>query len=210
MTYTQNLWVFFVLLFGIIVLPGMDMFFVLTNSLTGGKARGLAATAGVMLSSVYYSIFGAFFVGAISKLAPSLITIILFAGAAYMAWIGFTLLKSSIFVDDIGKANARSMWSAVRQGFVSSILNPKAYVFILATYPVFIQRSFGPIWQQAIVLCILALFTQLIIYGGLVFAATKSRDLMISNPTATIWIGRVAGLMFMSVAVLTVWHALSH
>jgi threonine/homoserine/homoserine lactone efflux protein len=51
MSYTQNLWLFFVLLFGIIIVPGMDMFFVITNSLIGGKARGLAATAGSMLSS---------------------------------------------------------------------------------------------------------------------------------------------------------------
>ena len=208
MTYAQNLWIFFVLLFGIIVLPGMDMFFVITNSLTGGRARGLAATAGVMLSSIFYTLFGAFFVGVITKLAPSLITFILFAGAAYMSWIGFTLFKSSIIVDDLGRANTQSKWSAVRQGFLTSILNPKAYVFILATYPVFIQPSFGPVWSQALVLGILTLFTQLGVYGGLVLAAAKSRDLLISNPTVTIWIGRAAGLMFIAVAALTVWHAL--
>jgi threonine/homoserine/homoserine lactone efflux protein len=209
MTYAQNLWIFFVLLFGIIIVPGMDMFFVITNSLTGGKARGLAATAGVMLSSVFYTIFGAFFVGVISKLAPSLITMILFAGAAYMAWIGFTLLKSSITVDDLGKATAKSKGSAFRQGLIISILNPKAYVFILATYPVFIQPNFGPVWSQALVMGMMTILTQFGIYGGLALAAAKSRDLLISNPNVTIWIGRSAGVMFVLVAALTVWHALS-
>jgi threonine/homoserine/homoserine lactone efflux protein len=37
LSYSQNLWLFFVLLFGIIVVPGMDMLFVLTNALTGGR-----------------------------------------------------------------------------------------------------------------------------------------------------------------------------
>jgi threonine/homoserine/homoserine lactone efflux protein len=207
MTYAQNLWLFFVLLFGIIIVPGMDMFFVITNSLIGGKARGLAATAGSMLSSVFFTLFGAFFVGVITKLAPHLITMILLAGAAYMSWIGFTLVKSSITVDDFGKARAKSKWSAFRQGFFTSILNPKAYVFILATYPIFIQPQYGPVWRQAVVMGAMTVLTQLGIYGGLALAAAKSRELIISNPMVTIWIGRSAGLMFILVAMLTIWHA---
>lgn len=209
MTYAQNLWIFFVLLFGIIIVPGMDMFFVMANSLTGGRARGLAATAGVMLGGVFHTLFGAFFVGAITKLAPSLITAILIAGAAYMAWVGFTLIKSSITVDDLGTAKTKSMWAAFRQGAITCILNPKAYVFVLAVYPVFIQPRFGPVWSQALTMGILTALTQLGIYGGLALAAAKSRDLLISNPATTIWIGRVAGVLFLCVAALTVWHALS-
>ena len=209
MTYTQNLWIYFVLLFGIIIVPGMDMFFVIANSLTGGRARGIAATAGVMLGGVFHTLFGAFFVGVITRLAPSLITIILFVGAAYMAWIGFTLIKISITVDDFGRANTKSMWAAFRQGFITCILNPKAYVFVLAVYPVFIQPRFGPVWSQALAMGILTALCQLGIYGGLALAAAKSRELLISNPVVTIWIGRGAGVLFIFVAALTVWHALN-
>ncbi len=209
MTYAQNLWIYFVLLFGIIIVPGMDMFFVIANSLTGGRARGITATTGVMLGGVFHTLFGAFFVGVITRLAPSLITLILFAGAAYMAWIGFTLIKSSITVDDFGKANTKSMWAAFRQGFFTCILNPKAYVFVLAVYPVFIQPRFGPVWSQALAMGILTALCQLGIYGGLALAAAKSRELLISNPVVTIWIGRGAGVLFIFVAALTVWHALN-
>ncbi len=209
MTYAQNLWLFSVLLFGIIIVPGMDMFFVVANSLTGGKLRGLAATAGIMLGGIFHTIFGAFFVGIITKLAPSIITIILFAGAAYMMWIGITLIKSSITVDDFGKANTKSMWAAFRQGLFTCLLNPKAYVFVLATYPIFIQAKYGPVWGQALVMGLITIVTQLTIYGGLGLAAAKSRELLISNPNVTIWIGKLAGVMFIGVATLTVWHALS-
>jgi threonine/homoserine/homoserine lactone efflux protein len=209
MTYAQNLWIYFALLFGIIIVPGMDMFFVMANALTGGRSRGLVATSGVMLGGVFHTIFGAFFVGVITKLAPSLITAILFASAAYMSWIGYTLLRSSITVDDIGSTKVRSQWSAFRQGFITCILNPKAYVFVLAVYPVFIQSKFGPVWSQALVMGALTTLTQFGVYGGLALAAAKSRDLLMSNPVVTIWIGRGAGIMFVLVAVLTVWHAIS-
>ena len=37
MDYAQALWIYTVLVFGIIVVPGMDMFFILANALTGGE-----------------------------------------------------------------------------------------------------------------------------------------------------------------------------
>jgi threonine/homoserine/homoserine lactone efflux protein len=46
LAYAQNLWLYFVRLFGIIIVPGMDMFFVIANSLAGGWSRGLAAVQG--------------------------------------------------------------------------------------------------------------------------------------------------------------------
>lgn len=41
MTFAQNPWLFAVFVFGNIIGPGMGMFFVIANALTGGRARGL-------------------------------------------------------------------------------------------------------------------------------------------------------------------------
>lgn len=209
MTYAQNLWIYFVLLFGIIIIPGMDMFFVMANSLIGGRTRGMAATAGIMFGGVFHTIFGAFFVGVITQMAPIVLQLILLASASYMAWIGYTLLRSAITVSSIGERDAGSLRAAFGQGFITCILNPKAYVFVLAVYPQFIQPRFGPVWSQALVMGILTVLTQLIIYGGLGLAAAKSRDWLISNPRVTIWIGRGAGIAFILVAALTVLHMLN-
>ena len=209
MTYAQNLWLYFVLLFGIIIVPGMDMFFVIANSLAGGWSRGLAAVLGINLGGIWHTLFGAFFVGALTQLAPQLITIILLASAAYMCWVGWSLVKSSITVDDIGAAPKRSVASAFTQGFVTCVLNPKAYMFVLAVYPTFIRPQFGPVWAQALVMGVLTLITQFSIYGGLGAAAAKSRDLLTGHPQVTITIGRVCGLVFFGVAGFTVWHVLT-
>ena len=48
MTQTAHLWLYLVFLIGIIVLPGMDMAYVLGNALSGGLRRGLAAVAGIV------------------------------------------------------------------------------------------------------------------------------------------------------------------
>lgn len=98
MTYSQNLWLFFTLLFGIRVVPGMDMIFVLANALTRGRSAGLAATGGIVAGGLVHSLYGAVGVGLLATLVPVLFKPLLIAGALYMAWIGVTLIRSAITV----------------------------------------------------------------------------------------------------------------
>jgi threonine/homoserine/homoserine lactone efflux protein len=206
MSYTENLWIFFILLFGIIIVPGMDMMFVIANALTGGRRLALAATAGVMLGGAVHTLFGAVGVGVLLKLAPPLFTIMLLAGAAYMAWIGLTLARSAIVVGAVGAAASRSLWTAFRRGLVTCLLNPKAYLFVLSVFPQFMRPQYGAIWLQAIIMGVMTVVMQFGVYGGLALAAGQSRDLLVSNPRATIFVGRAAGVLLIAVAAFTAWH----
>ena len=206
MSYAQNLWIFLALLFGIIIVPGMDMMFVLANALTGGRRLGLAATAGVMMGGLAHTAFGALGVGVLLELAPALFSAMLLAGAAYMAWIGLSLARSSIAVGAIGGAASRSLWTAFRRGAVTCLLNPKAYLFVISVFPQFMRPQYGPLWSQAVVMAIMTIATQFGIYGGLAFAAGESRDLLLDHPRATMIVGRAAGWLLIAVAALAVWH----
>jgi threonine/homoserine/homoserine lactone efflux protein len=204
--YAQALWLYFILLFGIIIVPGMDMFFVLANALTGGRRAGMAATAGIMLGGAVHTLFGALAVGVLTQLPAEVFRAMILIGAAYMAWIGYTLVRSAITVDHIGKAQSRSGWVAFRQGLVTCLLNPKAYMFVVAVFPQFIRPEFGPLWRQALVMGVMTVLMQLVIYGGLALAAAKGRDALIGNPQVTQWIGRGAGVLFILAAVFAAWH----
>ncbi|MDX8458360.1 LysE family translocator [Mesorhizobium humile] len=208
MSYAENLWLFFVLLFGIIAVPGMDMLFVLANALTGGSNRGLAATAGIMLGGAVHTLNGAIGVGLLMHFVPMLFTPLLLAGAAYMAYIGISLMRSSITVGDNGPAGSRSAWKAFRQGMITCLINPKAYLFILAVYPQFLKPAYGPIWMQATIMGLLTVATQAAVYGGLAVTAGRSRGLLVDNPQATILAGRAAGLLLFAVSVFTAWEGL--
>ena len=208
MSYTENLWLFFVLLFGIIAVPGMDMLFVLANALTGGRDRGLAATAGIMLGGMVHTLNGAVGVGLLMHFVPILFTPLLIAGAAYMAYIGIALMRSSITVGDDAPMGSRSSWKAFRQGMVTCLINPKAYLFVLAVYPQFLKPAYGPIWMQATIMGLLTVVTQAAIYGGLAITAGRSRQMLIANPRATVLAGRAAGLLLFAVSVFTAWEGL--
>ncbi len=208
MGYAENLWLFFILLLGIIIVPGMDMLFVLANSLAGGSNRGLAATGGIMLGGAVHSLNGAIGIGLLMHFVPILFNPLLVIGGAYMAFIGYTLMRSSITVGGEGPAGSRSAWKAFRQGAVTCLINPKAYLFIFAVYPQFLKPAYGPMWIQAVIMGAMTIATQFAVYGGLAVTAGRSRNLLVANPQATAFAGRAAGLLLVAVSVFTVWEGL--
>jgi threonine/homoserine/homoserine lactone efflux protein len=202
MTYAENLWLFSLLLAGIIAVPGIDMIFVIASGLTGGRRAGIAATSGIMLGGAFHTLFGTIAVTALSTLVPQLAGPMLVIGSAYMIWIGYTLAKSAIVIDGIEGSKLHRTARIFSQGLITCLLNPKAWLFILAVYPQFMRPEYGPFWRQALVMGALTLILQALVYGGLAFAAAKGRDALVSKPEVTIWIGRAAGWLLVAVAAL--------
>lgn len=206
MSYVENLALFFVLLTGIIIVPGVDMVFAIGNALTGGRARGLAATAGIMAGGAVHTVWGVLSAGALLAFPPALMQAMLLAGAAYLGWIGVSLLRSSIAIGAVEAAASASLWQAFRQGAVTCLLNPKAYVFVAAVYPQFVKPQFGSLAAQGLVLGAMTAAMQFIVYGGLAIAAARSRDILVSNAGATAFVGRAVGASFLAIAALTLWE----
>lgn len=202
MSYAENLWLFTLLLAGIIVVPGMDMIFVIANGVAGGRRAGMAATTGIMLGGAFHTLFGTLAVTVLATLIPQLAGPMLVIGAAYMMWIGYTLAKSAIVINDIEASQLHRPARIFIQGLITCLLNPKAWAFILAVYPQFMRPEYGPFWRQALVMGALTLMLQATVYGWLAFAAAKGRDALVSKPEVTIWIGRAAGWLLVAVAAL--------
>ena len=103
MTYATNLWIYFLLLFGIVLVPGMDMIFVLANSLHSGKKMGFAAIFGIMLGGIFHTIIGFTLVIAAANISPLLFQSMLIIGSIYMIYIGISLITVSYTHLDVYK-----------------------------------------------------------------------------------------------------------
>jgi threonine/homoserine/homoserine lactone efflux protein len=202
MDYATNLGLYFVLVFGIIILPGMDMLYVITSALTGGRKAGLVATAGMMTGGAAHSVTGAVLVGIVLKYAPSLFTWMVYAGGAYMIWIGWQLVRSSITVSGATAAAPKRFSTIFLQALTSCLLNPKAYVFVFSVYPQFMKPQYGSLAMQAVAMGTITVLTQGGVYGGLALAAAKSREFLVGSPKSTIYAGRAAGGLLIAAAGL--------
>ena len=211
MTHYAHLWLFFLMVFGIIVLPGMDMAFVLSNALVGGRKPGLFAVAGIVAGGVCHVVAGALGIGLLLKLVPGLMQLMLLAGSAYIAWIGVSVLRSRSALGPLPAVGAPSSWVVFRQGAISCLTNPKAYLFMLAIFPQFLHPGDGSVWAQATVLGLIIALTQIGVYGSLAVAAGSSRDWLANRPRANQTVGQVVGWILILGAVFTAvqgWRSL--
>jgi threonine/homoserine/homoserine lactone efflux protein len=204
MNETAHLWLYFLLVFGIIVLPGLDMAFVVANSLVGGNRAGFAAVAGIVAGGVCHVVMGALGIAAVLTLWPAMFNAMLLAGALYIGWTGWTLLRSSdalAFSAQAGAAPERR--SVFMRGMTTCLLNPKAYVFMLAVFPQFLTPGNGPLWIQASALGVITTLTQAAVYGTVALLAVRASRWLDGNPDARTNVARGVGVVLIAGALLT-------
>ena len=95
MSPSPDLWLFAALVFGVVLLPGLDMAFVAASALGGGPRAGLAAVAGIVASGQVHVAAGVTGLAALLFWWPGLRPLLLLAGAAYIGWVGWGLLRAS-------------------------------------------------------------------------------------------------------------------
>jgi RhtB (resistance to homoserine/threonine) family protein len=135
--------------------PGPDFIVVTKNSIGGSRSVGLYTALGVglgILSHVTYSLIG---IGVIISQSILLFTAIKYIGALYLFYLAFQLLKAK--KEDISSHHTAqssvhlSKWQAIKEGFLTNSLNPKATLFFLSIFtqvidpatPLYIQGLLG-------------------------------------------------------------------
>jgi threonine/homoserine/homoserine lactone efflux protein len=209
---TAHLWLFFVVALGVIVLPGLDMAFILASSLVGGRGSGFAATAGIVAGGIVHMAMGALGIVAVLRVVPAAFNAVLLAGAAYIAWIGLGLLRSRAALAAPARGRRHPGAVTFLQGTVTSLLNPKAYLFTLAVLPQFMKPEHGSVAVQAAILWLIIALTQTAVYGGLVLSGDGARAWFADRPSANLWLSRGVGALLLVTAAFTAvegWRATS-
>ena len=201
MHYAIHLWVYLLLVFGIILLPGMDMAYVLASALTGGRRGGFAAVAGIVTGAIFHMAAAVLGISVLLKLYPAAFRVMLLLGAAYIGWIGVDIIRRSSVLRLDSTGSVRPPALAFRQGMVNNLLNANAYLFTLAVIPQFLRPEYGPLWAQGVVLWSIGALCQLTVYGSVALLAAKVRAKLEDDPAAGTRIARVVGAMLMLVAV---------
>lgn len=200
----DSIGVFAVLVLGIIVLPGMDMALVAGVSLGDGRRAGLVAVAGIITGGVVHVALGLLGVGVLLQLHPQAFNALLLAGAAYIAWLGWSLCRGVQPLARIDRAEAAPAARIFGRALLTCLLNPKAYVFMLAVFPQFIRRDGSPLLVQAAVLGAIIAATQFVVYGGVALAADALGERIggSAGPQRALAIG--VGSLLIAVAAWTV------
>lgn len=134
------------------VTPGPGIFYVAARSLAGGRGEGVASSFGTALGGFVHVVAGSVGVSAIVLASAELFTLLKFAGAAYLVWLGTRTIRSAGTAHPLAGAPALGTRRAFREGVVVEALNPKTAAFFLAFVPQFLDPSAGSVALQFVVL----------------------------------------------------------
>lgn len=123
------------------ITPGADSLYIVARSVSQGSRAGMAAAFGIGVGC-YVHIFAAA-IGLSALLATSAaFTVVKLAGAAYLLYVGISLVLSNSSTSDSQIAVAPALLRTIFwQGFLTNVLNPKVALFFLAFVPQFIDPS---------------------------------------------------------------------
>ncbi|MBK7617359.1 MAG: LysE family transporter [Burkholderiales bacterium] len=122
-----------------LALPGPGTFALLTSTGKGGFRAGAAATLGLILGDQVLLWLAVAGVAALLAAYPAVFNMVRWVGAAYLAWIGFKLLLSK--AGEFAQPVRIEPGHYARQAFLITLLNPKAIIFYMAFFPLFIDPA---------------------------------------------------------------------
>lgn len=201
-TYT-HLWLYAALVFGIIVLPGMDMAFVLASALADGARAGFAAVAGMVAGGFVHVLASAFGVSLLLQAWPALFNALLMAGGLYVGWMGWQLWRGAGALGAVQAGTSRPLPATFGRAVLTCLMNPKAYLFCLAVVPQFIRPELGRIALQGFVLFLIGALAQVLVYGGMALAAGRVRGWLAGSAAAQVATGRAVGALLFATAART-------
>lgn len=167
----------------LIVIPGPAVLYILAQSVEHGRRAGIVSALGVASGGLVHIVAAAVGISALVVSSAVAFSIVKYAGAAYLVYLGIRRLLDREGGDEETvqrEADARLIF---RRGVLVNILNPKTALFFLAFLPQFVDPDRGPVLPQIVVLgslfVVLALLSDClyaIAAGALVGAVRRRSD----------------------------------
>lgn len=188
---------FFIASLVLIVMPGPSVLFIIGRSLALGRRGGVLSVVGTTLGMLVLVVLVALGLGVIVAQSVVLFTVVKFAGAAYLVWLGIQAIrhrKDAATAVAAGAA-ASSTRRLVGEGFVVGVTNPKTIAFFVAVLPQFVDYGVGTIPLQMLELGVIFAFLAWASDSVWALAAGSARTWFARSPRRVEHLSAVGGGM---------------
>ena len=181
-----------------LMIPGPGNLALVTSTGKGGLSGGLAATLGVIVGDQVLMWLAVAGVAALLAARPAAFHAVQWLGAGYLAWLGLRMLVARPGDRPVLTIRAGQYF---RQAFAITLLNPKAIVFYMAFFPLFVDpaRPAGIATFAAMAATIAALTFA---YGAIVTVLThRLASRLRADPRIGRAFGRAAGVFMIGFGI---------
>ncbi|MEV6400967.1 LysE family translocator [Streptomyces sp. NPDC051907] len=163
----QQLLLFVAASVALVGLPGPNILYICTRSVTQGTAAGMVSALGVETGTLVHALATAFGVAALVSAEPGALKAVTLLGAAYLLYLGFRSLTDSRSPGDAAEAARNRLPRVYREGVLVNVLNPKVMLFFLAFLPQWVSEDAGGAQAR----------TELMVLGTITFTIALIMDL---------------------------------
>ena len=183
--------------FAAIATPGPTVLLALGNGARGGMRGAVPGIMGAALSDILLITAAALGLGAVLSASALLFGLVKWAGVAYLAYLGFRLIRGATHPGTIESAPQERATTVFRRSFLVAVTNPKGYLFFAALLSQFIDPT-QPAARQYLVLAALFVATDLMVMS--LYAAVGACSQRRGGRMVGQWLGRFCGLAMIGVA----------
>ncbi len=189
--------------FIVIAIPGPSVLFVLGRALAYGQRVALSSVLGNTTGLFVVMTLVSVGLGAIVAESIVVFTVLKVAGAAYLVWLGAQAIRHrrAIHVDAEGLRAPLDRRTAIRQGFVVGVSNPKGFMIFAALLPQFVERERGAIPAQMFALGLTAVLLGLVCDSVWAVAAARMRDWFNASEARGRGLGMAGGMSMIGLGV---------
>lgn len=193
--------------------PGPDVFYVVTHALRSGARAGIVAGLGITAGCFVHVVAAALGVSALLATSATAFTVLKWAGAAYLVYIGVRMLRAkpggglAAVARGEGAQAADQAPAAVplrevfKGGFWTNVLNPKVAIFFLAFVPQFIAPGTEHKALAFLLLGTLFNVNAIPVNVGWALAAAWMARRVGAVQRGMHWLDRVAGALFVAFGI---------
>jgi RhtB (resistance to homoserine/threonine) family protein len=202
----HDLWLFVVSALLVNLSPGPDSAYIVGRSLQLGWRAGMMAALGISCGCLVHVFGTAIGLSALLMASSVAFTVIKWVGAAYLCYIGITMLLSRqkhSDAEDVAAAPrpARSLRQVFWQGVLTDVLNPKVALFFLAFLPQFVNADAPHKSLAFIALGLMFISTGTLWCFTIAALAARAAVRLRRSGSALIWINRALGSVFVYLGV---------
>jgi threonine/homoserine/homoserine lactone efflux protein len=133
---------------GLLVVPGPAVLYIVTRSVSQGRAAGVISVLGVHTGSLVHIAAAALGLSALLAASATAFTIVKYVGVAYLLWLGVRKLMQREEGEQVLELQVQSKRRLFWEGFVVNVLNPKTAIVFLTFLPLFTDPAAGPVGLQ--------------------------------------------------------------
>jgi threonine/homoserine/homoserine lactone efflux protein len=192
-----NLAAFSLAAFVLIAIPGPSVLFVVGRTLALGRKGGLLSVLGNALGELFQVAAVAVGLGVVLTQSVVLFTIIKFAGAAYLIYLGIRAIRhrGQGRTTTAEPVRASSTRRVLKEGTLVGATNPKSLMFFVAVLPQFVDYSAGAIPGQLATLGLVFLLIAVVSDSVWALAAGTARQWFARSPRRVAAVGTTGGVM---------------